>query len=101
MYGILTVIFEKLKNRFKGQKIEFVSLCVNSEEKNWLDSIDKYNLTGIQLFSEKSDGIFFQKYIIDSTPRYILIDKKGNIIESYSKKPSNPQLKEQIEKLLL
>tara|TARA_B110000908_G_scaffold79585_1_gene95363 strand:+ start:21 stop:1382 length:1362 start_codon:yes stop_codon:yes gene_type:complete len=92
--------FEKLKNRFSKEKIKFVSICVNSPKENWKKMIEKKNLTGIQLFSKESNGEFFEKFMFNSAPRYILIDKEGKIIESHAGKPSDQKLIEEIERLL-
>jgi len=92
--------FEKLKKRFSKNKIKFVSICVNSPKENWNKMIEKKNLTGIQLFSEKSNGEFFKKFMFNSSPRYILIDKDGKIVESHAGKPSDQKLIEEIERLL-
>jgi peroxiredoxin len=92
--------FEKLKNRFSKKKIKFVSICVNSPKENWKKMIEKKNLTGIQLFSKESNGEFFEKFMFNSAPRYILIDKKGKIVESHAGKPSDQKLIDEIERLL-
>ena len=92
--------FEKLKNRFSKGKIKFVSICVNSPKENWKKMIEKKNLTGIQLFSKESNGEFFEKFMFNSAPRYILIDKEGKIVESHAGKPSDQKLIEEIERLL-
>jgi peroxiredoxin len=92
--------FEKLKNRFSKKKIKFVSICVNSPKENWKKMIEKKNLTGIQLFSKESNGEFFEKFMFNSAPRYILIDKEGKIVESHAGKPSDQKLIEEIERLL-
>ena len=62
--------------------------------------IEKKNLTGIQLFSKESNGEFFEKFMFNSAPRYILIDKEGKIIESHAGKPSDQKLIDEIERLL-
>jgi thiol-disulfide isomerase/thioredoxin len=92
--------FEKMKKEFSEKKIKFVSICVNSPKGNWKRMITKKNLTGIQLYSEKANGSFFKKYMFNSAPRYILIDKEGKIIESHARKPSDTKLIKIIENYL-
>jgi peroxiredoxin len=92
--------FEKLKKDFIGKNIKFVSICVNSPKINWKKMVERKKLTGIQLFSRKSESDFFKKFMFKSSPRYILIDNEGKIIESHAGKPSESKLLDMIEKNL-
>lgn len=92
--------FEKLKKRFSKDRIKFVSICVNSPKEDWKKIIKIKKLTEIQLFSENSNDEFFKKFMFNSAPRYILIDKEGKIVESFAGKPSDQMLIEKIENLL-
>ncbi len=40
-----------------------------------------------------------KQYGITGIPRFIIIDKDGNIVESYASRPSNPETKEKLLKL--
>ncbi len=88
---------QKLEKEF-GEKVHFVSIAWNDTPKNWNNFIKSKNLKGFQLFGEK-DSAFFKFFNIESIPRFILLDKEGNIIESKAKPPSFPQLKKQLENL--
>ena len=57
------------------------------------------NLTGIQLLAGKDDARFSKEYMIRSIPRFILIDPKGNIIDSNTLSPSNPSLTKLLDEL--
>lgn len=37
---------------------------------------------------------------IRSVPRVVLVDKDGRIVDAYAKRPSDPKLKLQLEKLM-
>ena len=37
---------------------------------------------------------------IRSVPRVVLVDKDGHIVDAYAKRPSDPKLKLQLEKLM-
>ncbi|MOA69981.1 hypothetical protein D3C78_1985250 [compost metagenome] len=53
------------------------------------------NLVGVQLFAGASPDIM-TNYQIKGIPRFMLFDKKGNIINVDAPRPSEPKLKETI-----
>ncbi len=90
----------KLEEEFRDKEIKFVSICKNDKKERWLKMVNKKELSGIQLFAPDDDISFFTKYMIQAIPRFILIDEEGKIIDINAKRPSDPKLKEQLEKLL-
>jgi len=57
--------------------------------------VKKDQLGGIQLFADKDfRSDFIQAYNINSIPRFILVDPKGNIVDANAKRPSDPQIKD-------
>jgi len=88
---------QQLEKKF-SKKINFVSIAWNDSSKNWNNFVKSKNLKGFQLYGEKNSA-FFKFFNIESIPRFILLDKEGNIIESKAKPPSFPQLKKQLENL--
>ncbi|RUA11599.1 MAG: thioredoxin [Flavobacteriia bacterium] len=87
----------KLNEEYKGKDIVFVSLSIDKKEDKgkWEEMVKTKGLKGIQLFADnnwKSD--FVTAYGITGIPRFILIDKKGNILDADAPRPSNPKLKE-------
>jgi len=90
-----------LEEEFKGKDIEFVSISVDNidgrrgSHESWLSMVKKEQLGGVQLFADKDfKSDFIQAYNINSIPRFILVDPKGNIVEANAKRPSDPQIKE-------
>jgi len=87
----------KLNEEYKGKDIAFVSLSIDKKEDKakWEEMVKSKGLKGIQLFADnnwKSD--FVTAYGITGIPRFILIDKEGNILDADAPRPSNPKLKE-------
>ncbi len=62
--------------------------------------IKEKQLGGIQLFAELEEQSFFDAYGVVGIPRFILLDRKGKIIDGQAKRPSNPQLQQEIEEYL-
>ena len=57
------------------------------------------NLSGYQLWAGKDDVRFSKEYMITSIPRFILIDPDGNLIDSNAKSPSDPALRDLLNRL--
>lgn len=95
---------KKLEEEMKGKKVEFVSISVDElkDKKKWEHFIDTAHLGGTQLFAggwDHNSGIA-AFYKISSIPRFLVFDQKGNIVSADSPRPSNPALKEMLEKML-
>ncbi|MDN3667443.1 TlpA family protein disulfide reductase [Algibacter miyuki] len=86
---------KKLEKQYHGKNIEFVSISIDQESdfKTWKEMVAGKNLTGIQLFSDNSGGSqFVIDYKIESIPRFILIDPKGDIVQTDAPRPSSSQV---------
>ncbi len=94
---------QKLEKDYHGKKIEFVSISID-EMKNhdkWKKMIEEKQMGGVQLFADNNwSSAFVQAYGINSIPRFLLIDPQGNVVEADAARPSNPALREQLDKLL-
>ena len=93
---------KKLKKMMVGKDVEFVYICLNSTEQQWELTISQMKLDGKHYYCnrEQSKSIR-QSFDIDGVPHYMLVDKKGNIIEAGSYlRPMNTETIKKIEKLL-
>ncbi len=94
---------QKLEEAYHGKNIEFVSISVDVKKdyKEWRKMVADKSLGGVQLYADKDwNSDFIKAYVINSIPRFILIDPKGNIVNADAARPSDPELKEQLDKLL-
>lgn len=94
---------QKLEEQFKGSKIAFISLSIDEakDADKWKKMVAEKSLGGVQVMADnawKSD--FVKAYSVESIPRFILIDPKGNIVDPDAKRPSEPELAAQLKKLL-
>ncbi len=87
--------WEKLNEEYKGKAIAFVGVSTDQDKSKWETYIKEKALKGVQLHGGPSNAIS-QAYKINAIPRYLLIDKKGNLITPDSPRPSDPKLKELI-----
>ncbi|KOS07361.1 thioredoxin [Flavobacterium akiainvivens] len=94
---------KQIEEKYHGKNIEFVSISIDEKKdhEKWKKFVETQQLGGVQLFAENAwQSAFTQAYGIDSIPRFILIDPTGNVVDSNAKRPSDPALQEQLDKLV-
>jgi len=93
----------KVEEDYHGKNIYFISLSVDKmkDKPKWVSYVKEHNLPGIQLIADKDfSSEFIKKFNINSIPRFILIDPQGRIISGDAKRPSNPELRKELDALL-
>lgn len=94
---------KKIEEDYHGKNIVFISLSLDKpkDAQKWKDYVTKEQLKGIQLMADKDFGSDVAKnYDVNAIPRFLLFDTKGNIINADALRPSNPELRVQLDKLL-
>ena len=94
---------KSVEEKYHGKNIEFVSISVDvaKDHDKWKNFVTDKSLGGVQLFADKDwNSDFIKSYGINGIPRFILIDPNGKIVKSDASRPSNPELKEELDKLL-
>ncbi|WP_231131559.1 TlpA family protein disulfide reductase [Flavobacterium hydrophilum] len=94
---------KKIEEDYHGKNIVFISLSLDKpkDAQKWKDFVTKEQLKGIQLMADKDFGSDVAKnYDVNAIPRFLLFDTKGNIINADALRPSNPELRVQLDKLL-
>jgi thiol-disulfide isomerase/thioredoxin len=93
---------KKVKEHFKDNKnIVFLYISIDKDEQSWKDMVEKKDIKGIHLISKggMEEGIL-QKYDVPAIPKFVLIDKEGNIADANAKWPSDSDIIDDIQKLL-
>jgi thiol-disulfide isomerase/thioredoxin len=89
---------DSLKEEYKNNSdIAFLSLSIDSNEKDWLDFLKKNQLSGLQYNTEISS---LAPYYVSEIPRTILIDKNFKIYAMRGPMPSNTETINILEKML-
>ena len=92
---------EALQEEFKAEDVVFLSVSLDNEKEDWLAYVEEHELGGVQAFA---DGAFRSKFaehfFIRAIPRFMLIDPAGKIVNPSMTRPSNPETKETLSKLL-
>lgn len=93
----------KVEEDYHGKNIHFVSLSVDrmTDKAKWQAYVKDHQLQGIQLLADNDfSSEFIKKFNINSIPRFILIAPDGKIISGDAKRPSDPELRKQLDALL-
>ena len=95
--GELTFL-KKLEEEMHGQDVVFIGVSVDEakDRQKWADFVKNENLLGVQLHAS-GWGQIAKDYKIKGIPRFMVFDKKGNIVSDSAPRPSNPMLKKMIE----
>ncbi len=91
---------KKISEELSNKNIKFVSICTMDPKEKWAKMVKEKELGGVQLFAPSSKDAFFKAYTLQGIPRFIIIDKDGNIVDSNAIRPSNPKLKVLLESLI-
>ena len=82
-----------IKQAMKGKEVVFLYLANRSPEESWKNVIKEYGLTGEQVVHYNLPEVHqdkLEKYLkVRSFPTYILVDRKGNIVDRNPPRPSS------------
>ncbi|HLX91469.1 MAG TPA: S8 family serine peptidase [Puia sp.] len=93
----------KVEEKYDGKNIQFVSLSVDrqADTAKWRKYVIDNKLTGHQVIADKDfSSDFVEKFNIVSIPRFLLIDPAGNVVEGDAQRPSDLELKRELDQLL-
>jgi len=93
--------FEELKTELAQQNIVFLSVSLDRKEKDWITTMKKHEMTGIQLIADNDwSSDFARDYYVNhyGIPYYIIIDPDGFIYKIKAPKPS--KIKGELQDLL-
>lgn len=90
-----------MQKHFEGKDVVFLYLSSDRDTKAWRNSVAQLKITGENyLVSPKVHNEYNTLFDVRYIPRYVLIDKEGNVVSATANRPSNPQSVMDIEVLL-
>jgi peroxiredoxin len=93
---------KKLEEKFKDKNIVFLSISLDSQKdvEKWKNFIEKKELVGIQLIVENAwSSKTVKDYLVDSIPRFIIIDSEGTLVDIDAAKPSSGKINKVLNRL--
>lgn len=90
-----------LQKDYKGKDVAFVYISTDRNAEAWKSAISNLAISGEHYRVNKN--VYEQmneQFNVQYIPRYVLIDKEGNVVDANAKRPSNAQIKTDIDKLL-
>lgn len=79
-----------LEEEYHGKNVQFISVSTDKDVNLWKDFIAKQSMGGLQLHqSENFDETVSKMFIVNSIPRFIIIDEAGNIVNTDAPRPSS------------
>ncbi len=94
---------EKLRNIYVNKNISFVYISIDDNFEKWKDAVQNENLLMYKnnfLVLNPKESLFLKELKIIAIPRYLLYDKKGNLIHSNALNPDSKELIDIINKNL-
>ncbi|MBY0424914.1 MAG: TlpA family protein disulfide reductase [Cytophagales bacterium] len=92
-----------LKEKYKDNPdIVFVNISVDADISKWKKVVTRKKIQGVNLNSLKGmESNILSNYRADYIPKYVLIDRLGNLYESDAKRPSDEGIEDDFQRLLL
>ena len=92
----------RMRETLNNGNVVFVYLCIRSDEDNWKNIIKSHQLTGTHiLLNQEQNDELRTKLSINALPQFILVDRKGKIVNYYAPKPDTEEILVEINKMLL
>jgi thiol-disulfide isomerase/thioredoxin len=93
---------QQLHQQFKdNSNVVFLYITLDRTEDAWKNGIQKMDIKGYHWYpSEVQRQNFGQKFQVTGIPRYMLIDKKGNVVNDNAQRPSSGSVPDGIKALL-
>ena len=102
---------KEIEADYHDKNIAFVSMSIDDDrthggswekaKSDWKAMVADKDLGGIQIYAPKGwQSDFVTGFQIKGIPRFILIDPEGNVADPSAPRPSNPELRETLNKLL-
>lgn len=80
---------KELQERLKGEDVIFVFLASSCTEKSWKATISQRQLSGAHfLLKDNEYAMLADKFDIAGIPRYMVIDRKGMVVNDDAPRPS-------------
>lgn len=92
---------KRLYEDLNHDKVEFIYLCCQSKKEEWEKIVNRYELEGYNYFlDDKQFAVLSAEFNINGFPRYMFVNKKGEIVNDMAYRPSSPNIRSELSKLI-
>ncbi len=94
---------QKLEEKYAAKGIVFLKVNLDIKEEAWITTLDRLSIRNKGTHIHQAgdfDSPVAKAYGIVGIPTYLILDKKGIIVENVPPRPSDPKLAEILDKLL-
>lgn len=93
---------QELKKKYAGDDVAFVYFSTDKNGSSWKNMIDNLEISGFHYRASPDVKMeIVERFNLQYIPRYILINKDGKVADANAKRPSDPMVKGDIDRLLL
>ena len=90
-----------VQEAYHDKNVIFLFLGNQCEASSWKATIANKKLTGEHILLTRDQfNVLAAEFGISGIPHYVLVDNKGNIVSKNAVRPSDPELKKQLDNLL-
>ncbi|HCZ35407.1 MAG TPA: hypothetical protein DHV26_05715 [Cytophagales bacterium] len=88
-----------LRDSLKNKDVTFLYISLDRNKDSWIRASSKLNFDYSQHFLFKSESELKNLFALQAIPKYLIIDKEGNIYSPDAPRPSDPRLYNTLLKL--
>ncbi|MES2653362.1 MAG: TlpA disulfide reductase family protein [Bacteroidota bacterium] len=95
--------FEKHKKEFEGKNIEFISISIDKNKEAWIEAlkVEKIDVQTNQFLLKNYQTSPFKTFFnIATIPRYIILDRTGNVVSDRFYLPTDEEFISEINNIL-
>ena len=92
---------DKLHKQYEGKEVAFLYISLDRSEQAWKKGIKKHGISGYHWKpNQKQIGEIMKKFKVRTIPRYMLVSKKGEVLNDDFLRPSSKRLPQYLNKAL-
>jgi thiol-disulfide isomerase/thioredoxin len=96
-------VANKVIELYVGKPLKYVFVSIDAIRYNWMNAIKMEKTDGYMnnfLISDVLNSSLTKEFNLNTIPRYIIINKKGKVVNMDAPRPSDPKLKPLLDKLI-
>lgn len=90
----------RIEKAFKNRNVSYIFISFDSRLKTWQQQSEALGLTHSYRVKQADKGYLLKTLHLNTIPRYVIADPKGNVLVKEAPSPSDPAFPKLVEKLL-